>query len=82
MVRGCITYHGVGPLVFMAENMNSAKYIEVLDTNLLPVIARYFVGERWYFQDDNAAINTPTETEHWKRRNEFHRNSDHNRAQI
>ena len=43
--------------------MNIATYIEVLDANLWPVTGRYFDGEQWYFQDDNASIHRPTGSE-------------------
>lgn len=39
MFWGCITYFGVGTLTPVKRNMNSVKYIEVLDENLWPVIA-------------------------------------------
>ena len=66
-----IIFHGVGPLVFTAGNIYSAKYIEVLDANLRPVIATYFVGDQWYFQDDNASSHNHRSTENWKRRNDI-----------
>ena len=42
-----------------------------LDANLWPVFARYFDGEQWCFQDDNASIHRSTENEDWKRRNDI-----------
>jgi hypothetical protein len=42
MFWGCISYHGVGTLTPVEGNMNTEKYISVLDDNLWPVIARHF----------------------------------------
>ena len=40
MFWGCVTYNGVGVLVPVEGNINSAKYIDILDTNLWPVVAK------------------------------------------
>ena len=42
MFWGCILYYGVGTLTPVEGNMNTEKYISVLDDNLWPVIARHF----------------------------------------
>jgi hypothetical protein len=42
MFWGCISYYDVGTLTPVEGNMNSEKYISVLDDNLWPVIARHF----------------------------------------
>ena len=39
---GCITYKGVGKLVPVEGNMNSEKYINVLDECLWPVVTKHF----------------------------------------
>ena len=44
MFWGCITYDGVGTLAVVDGNINSQKYIDILDTNLWPVIAKVFSG--------------------------------------
>ena len=81
VVWGCAICHGVGPLVFVAGNVNRAKYIDVLDANRWAVIARYFGGELWPFQDSNASIHRSTENR--KQRNDIPRFfSDHPWAQI
>lgn len=56
MVWGCITYHGVGTLTRMDGNINSDKYIQIIDNNLWPVIARHFPDNNYIFQDDNAPV--------------------------
>jgi hypothetical protein len=41
-ITGCISYYGVGILTPVEGNMNTEKYISVLDDNVWPVIARHF----------------------------------------
>jgi hypothetical protein len=43
MFWGCITYYGVGTLVAIDGNMNTDKYISVLDDNLWPVVVVIFL---------------------------------------
>ena len=38
----CISYYGVGTLTPVEGNMNTEKYISVLNDNFCPVIARHF----------------------------------------
>ena len=35
-------------------SINSEKYVDILDTNLSPVVAKVFPASPWIFQDDNA----------------------------
>jgi hypothetical protein len=51
---GWITYYGVGTLVAIDGNMNTDKYISVLDDNLWPVVVRHFSDRPRIFQEDNA----------------------------
>lgn len=69
MVWGTITYHGAGILAFVDGNMNSQKYISVLDEHLWPVIVKYFANSPWHFMDDNCPVHRSRETEDWKHRN-------------
>ena len=67
MVWGCISIHGVGELVLVDGNMNHQKYIDVLETGLLPSITNMF-GDRNYpfvFQDDNAPCHRPRAVDDW-----------------
>lgn len=41
---GCITYFGQGTLTLVDGNLNSEKYIKLLDDNLWPVVAKYFLA--------------------------------------
>ena len=56
MIWGCICYDGVGTLTAVEGNINSAKYIDILDKNLWPVVVWYFEGKEYFFVDDNAPV--------------------------
>ena len=64
---GCITYRGVGQLVPVEGNMNSEKYINVLDECLWPVVTKHFPTNRWILQENNAPCHVSVRTTHWKR---------------
>ena len=53
---GCITYKGVGKLVPVEGNMNSEKYINVLDECLWPVVTKHFPTDRWTLQEDKKVM--------------------------
>ena len=69
MFWGCISYYGVGTLKVVNGNMNSDKYIEVLDECLWPVVARHFANRRWTFQEDNAPCHVSLRSNLWKQDN-------------
>ena len=52
-VLGCICKNGVGTITDVEGNINLAKYIDILDKNLLLVILK-FENYQWIFQDDSA----------------------------
>ena len=56
MIWGCICYDGVGTLTAVKGNINSAKYIDILDKNLWPVVVWYFIGKEYLFTDDNEPV--------------------------
>jgi transposase len=66
MFWGCITYYGVGTLTAVDGNMNSDKYINILDNNLWPVIARHFPATDFIFQEDNAPCHVSRQSNQWK----------------
>ena len=41
MFLGCICNEGVGTLTDVEGNITSPKYIDILDNNLWPVVAKY-----------------------------------------
>ena len=49
----CIYKDGVGTITDVEENINSAKCIDILDNNLLPVVLK-FENYQWIFQDDTS----------------------------
>ena len=55
-IWGCVCYDGVGTLAAVEGNINSAKYIDILDKNLWPVVVWYFEGKEYLFMDDNAPV--------------------------
>ena len=56
MIWGCITFNNVGTLTTVNGNINAAKYIEILEDNLWPVIVRHYPEENNIFQDNNTPV--------------------------
>ena len=50
-------------------NMNTDKYISVLDDNLWPVVVRHFSDRPWIFQEDNAPCHVSLRANQWKDEN-------------
>ena len=69
MIRGCITWNGVGTLCFVDGNITAEKYMKLLEENLWPVIARHFSYGGTVFQDDEAPIHTARIVKSWKQNN-------------
>ena len=69
MFWGCITYQGVGTFTEVESNINSRKYINILDTFLWPVIARHFPTDEYLFEEDNAPLHASRKTKRWKQEN-------------
>ena len=66
MFWGCISYYGVSALSPVVGNLNSEKYINILDDNLWPVIAQHFPTSPYIFQEDNAPYHESRRTNQWK----------------
>jgi hypothetical protein len=60
-VLGCICKDGVGTITDVEGNINSAKCVDILDNNLLPVLLK-FENYQWIFQGDSAP-GTPVRTD-------------------
>ena len=69
MFWGCICYHGVGTLTSVDGNITTNKYIEVLDSQLWPVISKHFSSDPWIFQEDNAPCHVSKVANEWKKEN-------------
>lgn len=61
MVWGCISYHGVGNLVFVDGTLDSGKYINLLSNNLGPSAAIMNLKD-FIFQQDGAPCHTSKAT--------------------
>ena len=69
MVWGCITWYGIGTLSFVDGNIDAEKYLNTLEENLWPVIARQFPTDGEIFQDDGTPVHTANIVNSWKRNN-------------
>ena len=69
MFWGCITYDGVGTLVPIHGIVDSKRYVEILNNNLWPVVAKHFLTKPWILQDDNAPVHRSKFTQDWKAEN-------------
>ena len=67
MVWGCVGIYGVGDLVVVDGNMDSAKYREILDSHLFPSIGNIFGDAQhpFIFQDDNAPAHRAAQMDQW-----------------
>ena len=66
MIWGCICDDGVGTSTTVEGNINSAKYIDILDKNLWTVVVLYFEGKEYLFMDDNAPVHRAYTVENYK----------------
>jgi len=55
MVWGCISYKGMGTLAFVKGNLNAHGYQDILEKNMWPVAAKYFLPNDFTFQDDHRS---------------------------
>ena len=70
MIRGCICYDSVGTLTAVEGNINSAKYIDILDKTLWPVVVWYFERKEYFFMDDKAPVHRAHTVKDCKDQNE------------
>ena len=68
---GCVTFQGVGVLPPVEGNINSEKYINILDTYLWPVVAKNFGNSHWILQEDKCPVHVPVSRQacHWETEN-------------
>jgi hypothetical protein len=66
MIWGCITFNGVGTLATVNGNINIAKYIEILEDNLWPLIVRRYPEKSYIFQNDNAPVHRARSVQNYK----------------
>ena len=65
MVWGAITFSGERTLNWVKGNIDSQKYIEVLQESLLPLIEHNFSDGEYTFMQDNAPVHTSRLTRDW-----------------
>lgn len=72
MIWGCMATSGVGEMFVCEGRMNSEKYINVLETALIPYLSRIFGDTNLdgvKFQQDNAPCHKSATTMRWFRDN-------------
>lgn len=68
---GCICYSGVGLPTPKDGNLNTDKYITLLDNYLWQVVAKHFCNNPWVFQDDNCPSHMSARAKAWKDENKI-----------
>ncbi|KAG2462424.1 TCB1 transposase, partial [Polypterus senegalus] len=69
MLWGCFSAAGTGRLVAIEGKMNAAKYMDILDKNLLQSAKDLRLGRRFTFQQDNDPKHTAKITKEWLHNN-------------
>lgn len=69
MIWRCITWLGSGTLCKVDRNINTVKYIEIIDNQLWSVIALHFPNYLYVLQDDVAPLHRPRIVESCKHEN-------------
>ncbi len=70
MVWGCFSWVGVGPIYWIKQIMNADKYVEILETVMLPY-AEYDMPLKWVMQQDNDPKHTSKKAKEWFLRNKI-----------
>ena len=67
----CISYSGVATLVEIEGNINSARYVEILEQNSWSVVENYFSERPCHriFHDDSSAVQDSGFMVQWKGQN-------------
>ena len=65
MFWGCFASSGTGNLQRVDGVMNSIKYQEILQQNVMPSVLKLKVGRHWTFQQDNDPKHTSKSTKAW-----------------
>lgn len=65
MVWGCMSSYGVGQLCFIDRRVNTLKYQQILERNLIPTMENLSDVENIHFQQDGASSHTATTTKNW-----------------
>ena len=73
MIWGCFSSKGVGSLKICDGYMNSEKYIDVLNSNLLPSINKDECDDAFYHLDDSAPCHRTKSVNEWHLKNKINR---------
>lgn len=68
MIWGCVSVNGVGKMQFVDGLINAAKYQEILQNNLIPVLEQLKNANpstNFVFQQDGASCHTAKTTKGW-----------------
>lgn len=52
LIWGCITYEGQGTITIV----NAPKYLDIIENNVWPIIARHFPNNEYIYQDDRLIV--------------------------
>lgn len=52
MIWGCFTYEGLGTITIV----NAPKYLDIIENNVWPIIARHFPNNDYIYQDDRLIV--------------------------
>lgn len=52
MIWRCITYEGLGTITIV----NAPKYLDIIENNVWPIIARHFPNNDYIYQDDRLIV--------------------------
>jgi hypothetical protein len=67
---GCTCYSGVGTITPFDGNLNTEKYISLLENNLWQVVVKHFGNDPWIFQDDDyCPCHRSQGAKNWKNQN-------------
>jgi len=56
MLSGCFASPGSENLQHVESKMDSLKYQEILEENVMPSVRKLKLGHHWTFQQDNETI--------------------------